>query len=184
MKMKPRFLSVSLVVFLLLVAAVSRIVNAELHLWNFAPVAALGLFSGAVLKDKRYAYLLPLGAQLLADLYFQLFTDIPGFYGVSQLFVYAGMALVAAFGTTMGRPTVAKVSGYALAGSGIFFLVSNLGAYFTGMWGWGVSGLVKTFVMAVPFYQGTLIGDLVFAALFFGVYALVQQSRETRVATA
>ena len=171
--MKNKQLSTVLLVSLMLfLAAASRIVNAELHLWNFAPVAALGLFSGAVLKDKRYAYLLPLGAQLLADLYFQFFTQTPGFYGLSQLFVYGGMAVVAAFGTTMRKPSVVKVAGYAVAGSVIFFLVSNLGVFFTGMWGSGFSGLVKTYVMAVPFYQGTLLGDLLFSALFFGIYAL------------
>lgn len=182
--MKNRFLSVPVVALLLMLAAGSRMLNAELHLWNFAPIAALGLFSGAVLKDKRYAFLLPLGAQLLADLYFQLFTSTPGFYGISQLFVYGAMALVTLFGMTMGKPNAAKVGGYALASSGIFFIVSNLGTYFTGLWGSGFAGLSKTFVMAIPFYQNTLIGDLVFSALFFGVYALVQQGRTARVSAA
>lgn len=182
--MKSRSLSLAIVALMLLFAAAWRVAGAELHLWNFAPVAALGLFSGAVLKDKRAAFLLPIGAQLLADLYFQLFTQTPGFYGVSQLFVYVAMALVTLFGTSMGKPNAAKVGGYALAASGIFFLISNLGVYFTGMWGNGISGLAKTFVMAVPFYQGTLIGDVLFSALFFGVYALVQQNQVKQVATA
>lgn len=173
--MKSRYLSVPVVALLILVAAASRIVNAELHLWNFAPVAALGLFGGATLRDKRWAYLLPLLAQFASDLYFQLFTSTPGFYDVSQFFVYGGMALVTALGTRMGDPKPVKVAGFALAGSLLFFLVSNFGTFLSGLWGHGFPALVKTYVMAIPFYQATLVGDLLFSALFFGVYALLQR---------
>ncbi len=175
--MKSRYLSVPVVALLILLAAASRVVNAELHLWNFAPVAALGLFGGATLRDKRWAYLLPLGAQLLADLYFQLFTSTPGFYSVSQAFVYGGLALVAGLGTQMGNPKPVKVAGFALAGSLVFFVVSNLGVFFSGMYGYTASGFLETFVKAIPFYQPTLIGDLVFSAIFFGIYALLQRRR-------
>jgi hypothetical protein len=182
--MKSRYLSVPLVAMLILAAAASRIVNAELHLWNFAPVAALGLFGGAVLQDKRWAFLLPLLAQFVADAYFQLFTSTPGFYDMSQFFVYGGMALVTLLGTKMGEPKVARVAGFALSGSLIFFIVSNFGVFLTGMYGTGVSALTKTYAMAVPFYQPTLVGDLLFSALFFGVYALVQRRAEVAPARA
>jgi hypothetical protein len=136
----------------------------------------VALFGGAVIKDKRFAFLLPLLAQFASDLYFQLFTSTPGFYDISQFFVYSSMALVTLLGTRMGEPKATKVLGFAFTGSALFFLLSNLGVFFTGMYGYSIQGLVRTYVMAIPFYQNTLIGDLVFSSILFGGFALAKRS--------
>jgi hypothetical protein len=57
---------------LIFAAAISRIINAETHWYNFGPMVAISLFSGAILKNKTYAYLLPLAAYFISDLYLQL----------------------------------------------------------------------------------------------------------------
>ena len=173
--MKPQRSNLVIAVLLILLAAGSRIVNAEFQLWNFAPVAALGLFSGAVVGEKRLAFLFTLLVQLLSDLYFQFFTEVPGFYGISQIFTYAGMAAVTALGMWMPNRKAVTVAGFALGGSLVFFILSNLGVWLGGLYGVTAAGLVKTFVMAVPFYKGTLIGDVVFSAILFGGYALMQR---------
>lgn len=173
--MKPQRANLLLAAVLILSTAAFRVANAELHFWNFAPVAALGLFSGAVVGDKRLAFLFTLLAQLTSDLYFQFFTDVPGFYGISQIFTYAGMVAVTALGAMMQNRKAATVAGFALGGSLLFFVVSNVGVWLTGMYGVTGAGLVKTFVMAVPFYKGTLIGDVLFSALLFGGYAWMQR---------
>lgn len=169
-----------LATLLIVLAAASRIVNTEMHLWNFAPVAALGLFSGAVVKDKRLAFLFTLLAQLLSDTYFQLFTPYGGFYGISQFFVYGAMTLVTALGTTMGEVKPVKVGAYAIGASLIFFVVSNFGVWADGMYGRNLQGLVTTYEMAIPFYKNTLGGDLIYSAILFGVYALA--TRKTTIA--
>jgi hypothetical protein len=173
--MKPQRANLLVAVLLILATAAFRVANAELHFWNFAPVAALGLFSGAVVGDKRLAFLFTLLAQLASDLYFQLFTDVPGFYGISQLFTYAGMVAVTALGMVMQNRKAATVAGFALGASLLFFVVSNFGVWLTGMYGLTGGGLAKTFVMAVPFYKGTLIGDLLFSAILFGGFAWMQR---------
>lgn len=181
--MKPQRANLLLAAVLILSTAFFRVANAELHFWNFAPVAALGLFSGAVVGDKRLAFLFTLLAQLTSDLYFQAFTEVPGFYGVSQIFTYAGMVAVTALGMLMQNRKAATIAGFALGGSLLFFVVSNLGVWLTGMYGLTGAGLAKTFVMAVPFYKGTLIGDALFSALLFGGYAWMQRPA-TRVENA
>lgn len=138
---------------LILAAVAARIVNAEAHLYNLAPVAALSLFSGAVLKNKSYAYLIPLAAYFISDLYFQV-TAGTGFYGISQFFVYGGMALVALLGTRMGQPKALKVFGFSIAGSLLFWIISNFGVFVGGYWGTGLKGFTTTYLMALPFlYQ-------------------------------
>jgi hypothetical protein len=173
---------------LVLVAVISRIINTQTHWYSFAPVVAISLFSGAILKQKGYAYLLPLAAYLLSDLFIQFFTDIPGFYGISQFFVYGAMALVVLWGTRMGKPKALKVFGYTLGGSFIFWVISNLGVYFTGMYGMDAQGFLTTYLMALPFYtvSGTplfinaFLGDILFSGLLFGAYALIQHMAFTK----
>lgn len=176
---------------LVLLAVVSRIINTETHWYGFAPVVAISLFSGAILKNKTYAYLLPLCAYLLSDLFMQYFTTTPGFYGISQYFVYGGMALVVLLGTFMRRPKPLRILGFSLGSSLIFWIVSNLGVFFAGYYGFSFQGLLTTYLMAIPFYTPTgtdlfvnaFAGDLLFSGALFGLYALLTR-RNTLPATA
>ncbi len=162
-------------------AATARIVNAEMHLYNFAPVAALGLFSGAIIKDKRYAFLFAILAQFCGDLYFQLFTETKGFYGISQFFTYGGLIAVTFLGFAMKQPKALKILGYTIGASVIFFAISNLGYYAQGWNGYGWSALAKTYADAIPFFKNSLIGDMAGSALLFGGYYLLQQSLTTKM---
>lgn len=76
---------------LILFAIASRVLNTHYHWYGFAPLVAISLFSGVMIKNKTYAFLLPLLACLLSDIALQLFTTASGFYGISQYFVYAAM---------------------------------------------------------------------------------------------
>src|SRR5690606_33578488 len=145
MKKQP-LRTVLLCAALILAAVVSRIINTETHWFNFAPLVAISLFSGSVLKGKSYAYLLPLAGYLISDLYIHFFTANPGFYGVSQFFVYGGMLAVVMLGAFMGRPKVLKVLGFSIGGSLLFWLISNLGVFFGGYYGLSISGLVQTYL--------------------------------------
>ena len=174
--MKRNYSNILLAAGLILMASLARVVNHEMHLYNLAPVAALGLFSGAVIKDKRFAYMLPLVAMLMADLYFQFFTSTPGFYGREQWFVYGGMALVTLLGTAMHKANPLKIAGFSLIGSIVFFIVSNFGCYVSGMWGNGIHGLVTTYTMALPFFKNTIVSDLAGNTLLFGLYFMAQRS--------
>lgn len=187
--MKSNRLNILLAAVLILIAAASRIINAEMHLWHLAPVAALGLFSGAVIKERRYAFLVTLLAQLISDLYIEFFTPRSGFYGINQVFVYGGMMLVTLLGTRMGKPKAHKVAGFSLAGSAIFFVISNFGMWVqqffepAPLYTPDLKGLGQTFAMALPFYNrfggelffNSFAGDLVCSAFLFGAYALVRR---------
>lgn len=174
--MKNNRINILLAVGLVLMAGVARIANHEMNLYNLAPVGALGLFSGAVLKNKRYAYLLPMLALLIGDIYIQLFTRWAGFYGISQLFVYGAMMLVTLLGTKMGQPRSFKVLGFSVAGSMVFFLVSNFGVWLDPAMPYSknLSGLMSTYEMGLPFYKNTFAGDLAGSVILFGAYYLLQ----------
>jgi hypothetical protein len=182
--MKRDYTNILLAGGLILMATAARIMNAEMHLYNFVPIAALGLFAGAVVKDKRYSFLLAILAQFSADLYFELFTDVKGFYGVSQLFTYAALVAVTVLGFYVKQPKALKVLGFTIAASVIFFLVSNLGHFVQGWNGYTSAGFVKTYVDAIPFFKNSLIGDMAGSVILFGAYYLLQQALTAKLTKA
>lgn len=183
--MKNNRLNIIIAAGLILMVGIARIVNHEMHLFNFAPVCALGLFSGAIIKDKRWAVLLPVLAQLLGDVYISLFTQWPGFYGVEQVCVYTALVLVTLLGSGMGQPKALKVLGYSIGGAMLFFIISNFGTWlnlqFFGKadlysYGTGLTGFMNTYIAAIPFFKHTLISELAGGILLFGAYYVLQLS--------
>ena len=174
--MKRNYTNIILASLLILMAASARVVNAEMHLYNLAPVAALGLFSGAVVKDRKVAFLLAILSQFFADAYFQLFTGTPGFYDASQLFTYGGLIMATFLGTRMQQVKPLNVVLFTISASTLFFIISNFGVWVAGWYGHSFAGLVHTYVMGLPFFKNTLLGDMAGSVLLFGSYTLLQQA--------
>lgn len=173
--MKRNNLNILLAIFLILIAVTARIINANLHMPNFVPIAAISVFGGAVIKDRRLAFLVPLLGQFLADVYFQLLTAIPGFYDLAgQLFNYGALICAVALGTTMKEPKLLTSLAYVLGGSVTFFIVSNFGYFAHGWNGYSFAGLTKTYIDAIPFFKYTLAGDMAGGVILFGGYFYVQ----------
>ncbi|MCB9064507.1 MAG: hypothetical protein H6551_05110 [Chitinophagales bacterium] len=174
--MKRNYTNILLAGGLILLAVVARIVNHEMDIYNLAPVAAIGLFAGSVLEDKRFAYLLPLLAMFISDAYIEIFSKWDGFYGISQYFVYGGLIIATLLGTTMKNRKPLRIAGYSIAGSAIFFVLSNFGTFLTGYWGTGIEGLTATYIAAIPFAKNTFLGDLMFSGMLFGAFALLENA--------
>ena len=168
---------------MILAAAMSRLLP---HLPNFSPLAAIALFGGAYFASRRWALLVPLLAMVASDLalgarlggtYLEYFTT--GGYLPSLLANYACVLLMVwmAFGLR-GKVGGGRVLGYSLAGSGVFFLVSNFAVWLTAHVVAGYpacsTGLVPCYVAAIPFFQWTVLGTLFYAALLFGGFALLR----------
>jgi hypothetical protein len=141
------------------------------HPMNFTPVMALALFAGAKCDDTRTAFLLPLLAMLLSDLFI-------GFHS-TMLFVYGGMALAVVLGLVIRqRRGVVAVALAALAGSLGFFVITNFGAwlYSPELYSRDWAGLTAAYIAAIPFYQNSLLSDALFTALLFGGWAFAERT--------
>lgn len=155
-----------------MVAAVSRLLP---HPPNVTPIGAMALFGGACLADRRLAYALPLAAMLLSD--FALGMTL---YGkavlASQPVVYACLAATVAMGRGIrDRRSAVGVGGMALASSLMFFAVTNLAVWASGsLYPRTGEGLLECYAAALPFFRNSLIGDLAFAAVLFGGFALLE----------
>jgi hypothetical protein len=146
------------------------------HPPNVAPIAAIALFGGAMLRDRRAAYGAPLVTMLLSDLFLAAFV-----YGArplihSQPIVYACFLATVAIGVLVKRRRTPLVIGAAsLASSILFYLVTNFAVWAGGsMYPKTAPGLVTCYQAAIPFFRNTLGGDLAFASLLFGGFALWQ----------
>src|SRR6267378_1410131 len=155
-----------LALVLIVLAAALRIAP---HPWNFTPVGAMALFSGAVLKDRRLAFLFPLLALFAGDIFI-------GFYKIIPI-IYASFLISVAIGLWLnGRRTVARISLATLLGAIQFFLVSNFAVWqFMHTYPHNTSGLLACYIAAIPLFWNTLAGDVVYAALLFGGFALAER---------
>ena len=75
---------------LIVLAAALRIAP---HPWNFTPVGAMALFSGALLKDRRLAFLFPLVALFVGDIFIGFHKLLPIVYASFLINVAIGLWL-------------------------------------------------------------------------------------------
>jgi len=154
------------IVTAIFVAAALRLLP---HPPNFSPIDGMALFSGAYLGRRGLAFAAPFGALLLSD-------AILGFYPGIE-FVYTSVAAIVLIGWLLAsNKSVFRITGGAVAGSVLFFVVTNFGVWLgSGMYAHSVAGVVDCYVKAWPFFQKTLLGDLFYSALLFGGFALLQR---------
>lgn len=163
----PRFIFLTTAI---ISAAVCRLLS---PIDNFTPVAAMALFGGAYFTDKRIAVILPLIAMFLSDVVLELFTPW-GFHN-TMVYVYVAFVLTSLIGIRVGRNTsVLTIAGGSLASSVLFFIITNFGVWAAGGFANGFVGLNTTYVMGLPFFAPTLLGDLFYSAILFGAFYLAQ----------
>ena len=170
---------------MIFVAALTRLLP---HPPNFSPVEAVALFGGAYFASRAAAIAVPLVAMFISDLalgamlggtYFEHFTS-PA-YLATWLTVYACVALSAVLGFGLrGRVSGARVLGFSLIGSVLFFVLTNFAVWatatpMTAHPACVSGGLLPCYAAALPFFQWTVLGTLFYAALLFGGFALLRQ---------
>ncbi|MBI2270376.1 MAG: hypothetical protein HYU69_08470 [Bacteroidetes bacterium] len=159
--LNARFLFITAVVF---IAASSRIFP---HIPNFTPIAAMALFGGACMSNKRMAFIIPFVAMLISDF-------IIGFHN-TMIYVYVAFAITGFIGWGL-RDRVKPGSLFiaSLASSVIFFLITNFGVWAAEGMPNGTSGMLSAYVLGVPFFRMTLLGDLFYNTILFGSFYLAQ----------
>ena len=184
-----------LVSFILLV-----VVSALYRAWDgrpfgFAPQIAMAIFGGAMIKDKRWAILIPLLSIFLSDLLYEVLymnglSSIKGFYfGEGQLTNYLLILGLTFFGFLMRRINILNVIAFTVSGSLLFFITSN---FFVWLGGGGYArpktweGLLQCYNDGLAFYReyglingfvgNILLGDLFFSFILFGSYYLLNKT--------
>ena len=151
-----------LVIGLIVLGVVARLVP---HPWNATPLMAIALFGGTYLA-KRWAILLPLAIVALSDVLLGWHNTVSFTWGA---FTLSGMIAW----WIRSRPSATRILVGALAGSGLFFLITNFGVWVMGgLYPRTTAGLWECYVAAIPFFRNSLAGDLLYTAALFWGYAL------------
>lgn len=164
------------------------------HLPNFTPVTAAAIFGGFYL-NRKFALIVPLIVLAISDyllLYispynspminFSKIHPIADMFYSTTLFVWGSFMISGLIGLSLkkiGRRFY--ILGGTIIASLQFFLITNFGVWATtDFYPHNFSGLMKSYIMGIPFYKNTLIGDLFYVALFFGAYELIVRIFKTK----
>ncbi|QOW24079.1 DUF6580 family putative transport protein [Lysobacter sp. H23M47] len=163
-------------VALIVLAALTRVLP---HPPNFSPITAIALFGGAYFANRSWALLMPLIGLFVSDL---VLAGVNGglyaswFGGAGIWVVYGCIVLTTVMGFGMrGKVSGGSVLGYSLAGSILFFLVTNFSVFaFDAMYPKTVAGLAAAYVAGIPFFKWSVLGTLFYSAVLFGGFELLR----------
>ena len=151
--------------------------------FGFAPQIAMAIFGGAIIKDRKFAFLLPILSMFVSDALYQLLYingvgNISGFYS-GQLTNYILFGLMTFFGFFIKNFNVGKIALASVAAPTTYFFISNFMVWASNspLAGLGrpktFNGLLLTLNDGVPFYYWSIAATLIFSAILFGSYYLI-----------
>ncbi|HEY8181417.1 MAG TPA: DUF6580 family putative transport protein [Thermoanaerobaculia bacterium] len=143
------------------------------HPWNFAPIGAIALFGGARFDRRYFAIGIPLLTMFVGDAFI-------GFHSLMPV-IYATYALIAVIGMFLrDRTTIPAIGGGVLLSSTVFYLTTNFAVWAMGTtYAKSAAGLVACYIAAIPYFGNTLASDAIYAAIFFGTFAVVERRLQT-----
>ena len=156
----------------ILIALVFIIIGISLrflpHPPNFSPITAIALFGGVYLS-RKIAFIIPMLVLIISDIFI-------GYYEFSLMAsVYGAFLLIVVLGFWLKKHKKwYKVLGCAILGSLFFFIITNFAVWAFAPWyAKTLSGIIQCYLMALPFFRNTLLGDLFYITVFFGSYELI-----------
>ncbi|MBM3405384.1 MAG: hypothetical protein FJY10_10910 [Bacteroidetes bacterium] len=165
-------------IFVISIIAIAALVRLLPHWPNFTPIAAMALFGGTYLTKRYQAFLIPMLAMFLSDLFLGMH--------YTMFAVYASFAIIVAFGfilrKTLSTGTIFLASIFS---SVTFFLITNFAAWVASpFYPQTFQGLIECYIAGlaffhdgtsgISFFMNDLLGTLFFNSLFFGAFYLSQ----------
>ena len=142
------------------------------HPPNFTPMAAIALFAGFIFIKRYMAVVAVVSTMILCD-YFAFGSLSVSWFGSKSMFVvYIALLFPIVFKNFLQRKlNVLRIFGAAITSSSVFFLATNFAVWaFSPMYEKTLEGLVLCYTMAIPFFQNTIAGDLIWSGVIFGTY--------------
>jgi hypothetical protein len=170
---------------LVIIAALYRIIPGRP--FGFAPQWAMAVFAGAVIKDKKWAFIIPVLSMFISDLLYQVLyigglTNMQGFYE-GQWQNYLLFALLVLVGMAVKKINVLQIAVASVAAPTLYFLASNFLVWASNGNTRGLdrpktfNGLMLCYSDGIPFYRMSILATLVFSAILFGSYLFIRNYR-------
>ena len=191
--MKKNNSIITSIVLLVIIASLYRVLPGRPL--GFAPQIAMALFAGSIVKDKKFAFILPLLTMLFSDIIYEVLfqfkvSSIPGFYN-GQILNYLLFAVLTVVGFAIQKSNPVQILAGAISGTLVYFLLSNFTVWIGG--GLAINnlpypktmdGLIACYTAAIPFLRGSFYATLIFSAILFGGYALFTKYFEQKTLVA
>lgn len=152
---------------------------------NFNPLGAVALMGGVLFSSKILRWVVPIGALFLGDILLGFSSPMAKDYlfSLDFLFVYASFFAIIGMGTFISKNSnLTRVLGGSILAAVAFFLISNIGSWITmPVYSKDLSGLMQSYIAALPFSRATLLGQILFSV---GIFAAHQLATKTKPALA
>jgi len=155
------------IITLTAIGIISRLVP---HLPNMTPVGATALFSSAKFGIKKGMVIL-LATMLITDSLLGLHPVMWATYGSFMITLVIGWWV-------QKKYSLSRFITGTLVSSIVFFIMTNFAVWLvplpSGMYQKSIAGLIHCYIMAIPFFRNSLIGDFFYGSIFYYGYELVK----------
>ena len=153
-----------LVLGIIVIGIITRFIP---HPPNFTPILSFALLSGVYSKNNLGIFI-PISIMLFSDM-------VLGSHG-AIIWVYSSLFVVYLIGYYFIKNISFKnVLLGAIAGSFIFFILTNLGVWFIG-YPKNIEGLIACYVAAIPFYKNTLLSAIIYTSAIHAIYVVLSKN--------
>ena len=168
-KVNKKIVPYILPICLILVLSFTRLIP---HPANFTPVLALGIFSGFYFRNFILSFFIVISSMFIGDVFL-------GFHN-TMIFTYSSLAVAVLIGLLLKNFNILGILIGGTTSSIVFFIVTNFGAWLTlDMYENNLSGLMHSYVLAIPFYHNTLLSTLLYLFLIKVIFELVLNKKVT-----
>lgn len=186
-KINPR---TSVLVLFMLLTAVLRLLNtgntSQLPLANFTPIGAMALFGGSYFNTRWKGYFFPLLTLLISDvimmkLIYPRFDN--GLLYSGWYWTYGAFAVMVLIGQFIKKPSFSSVVIAAIVAALSHWIITDFGVWMQGgldittgkPYSSDLHGFMQCYILAIPFLQNMLIGNLVYGGILFGGFEFLQK---------
>ena len=158
-------------IFLILVLSFSRLIP---HPSNFTPILATGIFAGFYFRSFILSLFIVVCSMFLGDLFL-------GFHN-TMFFTYSSLIIAVIIGLFIKQLKFTEILFGGLVSSVCFFIITNFGAWLTlEMYAKNFSGLIQSYLMAIPFFQNTLISTFLYLFLLKLLFNITVKKKYLRL---
>ena len=170
-KFKENINSFILPIVIILALSLTRLIP---HPWNFTPMLAVGIFSGFYFKQFYLSLFIVILSMFIGDLYL-------GFHS-TMFFTYISLVVAVILGLYIKHFKFTEILYSGLASSVFFFIITNFGAWLTHeeMYAKNFSGLMQSYVYAIPFFHNTLISTFLYLILLKLLFDFIIRKKITK----
>ena len=133
------------------------------HPPNFTSLIALSFYVPAFFGLRSLPIVLASFA--ITDLFIGLHSTV--------FFTWGSVLVIGLLSKYLSKTFVSRIIG-SIIGALMFYLITNYGVWFLGMYPSNLSGLIQSYIMGIPFFGYSLISTLIFGLFIEAIFKIIR----------